>query len=111
MVDYLKFSFRILVALLLIPGSFSYALQKTCTITESFPVATSARANPNDHSENEKLDILWVIDDSSSMESHQTNLKENIRHFFHAFDSEPNVDFRMGMVTTGLRIVTDKQTD
>ena len=43
------------------------------------------------------------------MEVHQNNLKYNIRHFFKVLDEEKNIDYRMGIVTTGLRAVMNEE--
>lgn len=46
-----------------------------------------------------KVDILWVIDNSGSMETSQQNLASNFQSFIHRF-SRLNYDFQMGVVTT-----------
>ena len=45
------------------------------------------------------LDVLWVIDNSGSMNSHQTNLSTNIGSFMSAFIST-GADYRMAVITT-----------
>jgi len=45
------------------------------------------------------LDVLWVIDNSGSMNPHQTNLSSNIGSFMGAFNSS-GADYRMAVITT-----------
>lgn len=97
--------------LTLFPFSFSWAGSKTCTLTETFPVQQESGTDQNSENPNHLLDVIWVIDDSSSMLEHQSNLKENIRHFFKVFDEEKTVDYQMGIVTTGLRVVKDPENN
>ena len=74
---------------------------KMCQNMERFPVAAAdaAKASKNN------LDVIWVIDDSSSMGNHQQNLKNNLNSFFSVLDQNGKVDFQMGVVTTGLTVV------
>lgn len=46
-----------------------------------------------------KMDILWVIDNSGSMQSSQQNLAENFQSFITRFASN-NYDFHMAVTTT-----------
>ncbi len=46
-----------------------------------------------------KVDILFVIDNSNSMDEHQKSLRSNIPRFLQAFQKKANVDFHIGMVT------------
>lgn len=46
-----------------------------------------------------KIDILWVIDNSGSMASSQTNLANNFSSFINNFSSK-NYDFHMAITTT-----------
>ncbi len=45
------------------------------------------------------LDVIWVIDNSGSMNPHQTNLSANIGSFMTAFISS-GADYRMAVITT-----------
>lgn len=45
------------------------------------------------------IDILWVIDNSGSMESSQANLAANFQSFINRFQTL-GLDFRMGVITT-----------
>ena len=47
-----------------------------------------------------KVDILFVIDNSTSMNTHQRNLKKNIREFTNAFTGTAQVKYRVGVVGT-----------
>jgi len=99
----------VLMALTAFPSSFSWAGQRTCTLTETLPVQQDAEQKSHSENADLQLDVIWVIDDSSSMQTHQSNLKENIRHFFKVLDEEKSVDYQMGIVTTGLRVVMDQE--
>jgi hypothetical protein len=46
-----------------------------------------------------KVDILWVIDNSGSMATSQSNLASNFNSFIDRF-SQLNYDFQMGVITT-----------
>lgn len=46
-----------------------------------------------------KIDILWVVDNSGSMDTSQTNLATNFSSFIYRF-SQSNYDFHMAVVTT-----------
>lgn len=46
-----------------------------------------------------KIDILWVVDNSFSMETSQNNLATNFRSFINRFESS-NYDFHMAVTTT-----------
>ena len=45
------------------------------------------------------LDVLWVIDNSGSMNQFQTNLSTNISSFMHAF-AATGADYNMAVITT-----------
>lgn len=46
-----------------------------------------------------KIDILWVIDNSGSMETSQTSLAQNFQSFIQNFKNK-NFDFQMAFTTT-----------
>ncbi|MGE3975020.1 MAG: hypothetical protein AB7F59_10900 [Bdellovibrionales bacterium] len=48
---------------------------------------------------NNKMDILWVIDNSGSMQPAQTNLANNFNSFIQSFSAK-GYDYRMGVTTT-----------
>ena len=48
---------------------------------------------------NDKVDILWVIDNSGSMATSQSNLANNMNSFISEFQSK-NLDFRMTVIGT-----------
>jgi len=59
----------------------------------------------------EKMDILFVIDDSGSMSEEQSNLVSNFPRFVEVLDgytteSGANLDYRLGVTTTGKDITT-----
>lgn len=45
------------------------------------------------------VDILFVIDNSESMEPHQQQLENNIQHFVESFDADHNLDYHIGITT------------
>jgi hypothetical protein len=59
-----------------------------------------------DHDEtvsfNPKVDILFVVDDSGSMESHQSNLSANIKLFTQEIQKTTFLDYHIGVVTTSM---------
>lgn len=48
---------------------------------------------------NGKIDILWVIDNSGSMDSSQQNVAQNFSSFIQLFNSK-GMDYRMAVITT-----------
>ncbi len=48
------------------------------------------------------VDILFVIDNSGSMEPHQTNLSNNVNRFIQGFIKKNGLDFHIGVVTTDM---------
>ena len=57
--------------------------------------------NPFELTQKRKIDLIWVVDNSTSMSSHQKNLKENARYFFNLFKSY-KYDFRIAVITTDM---------
>lgn len=53
-----------------------------------------------------KLDIIWVIDDSGSMEKHHEKISAQIKEFL-TFFLEKDVDFKMGIVSTSLETISN----
>jgi hypothetical protein len=49
-----------------------------------------------------KLDILFVVDDSGSMQTHQSNLSNNIFGFVNGFVQRQDIDYHVGVVTTSM---------
>jgi hypothetical protein len=45
-------------------------------------------------------DVLWVIDNSGSMSSHQKNVIKNTDVFMQSFTSNKKLDWKMGLVST-----------
>ncbi len=46
------------------------------------------------------VDILWVIDDSGSMSTHQNNLIRNALAFMSGFVKNTGIDWRIGLIST-----------
>lgn len=55
---------------------------------------------------NNKIDILWVIDNSGSMGNEQAALAQNFEFFIEDFINK-NVDFKMAITTTDDKLVAD----
>lgn len=49
-----------------------------------------------------RLDVLWVIDNSGSMSSHQRAVIANTNDFMNAFTSRKRLDWKMGLVSTAV---------
>lgn len=52
--------------------------------------------------EKAKVDIVWVVDNSYSMDPYQKNMRQNAEKFIKALSSE-DLDWKMGMLTTSIR--------
>lgn len=62
--------------------------------------ATNARhTDVFTQSQRPKVDLLWVIDNSGSMSSHQANVAQNLPYFV-AFALSEQIDFQVGVTTT-----------
>lgn len=48
------------------------------------------------------VDILFVIDNSGSMEHHQSDLSNNVNRFIQSFVKKSGLDFHIGVVTTDM---------
>ncbi len=59
----------------------------------------SAQADPLKIDVNANVDILFVIDDSGSMKSHQTKFVQNINEFVKEFAKNSVIDFHIGVTT------------
>lgn len=44
------------------------------------------------------VDILFVVDNSATMEAHQAKLSANINHFVKAFEANKNLDYHLGIL-------------
>src|SRR4051812_39209706 len=49
---------------------------------------------------NNRLDILWVIDNSGSMQQHQQNVIDNTEKFMKAFTKKSHLDWQMGLLSS-----------
>ncbi len=47
-----------------------------------------------------RIDVLWVIDNSGSMMTHQKNVIDNTKYFMNAFTSKKALDWKMGLLST-----------
>lgn len=63
----------------------------------------------NGTAQNSKIDILWVIDNSGSMDTSQQNLSQNFPSFISGFSSR-GLDFHMGVVATDTFIALPSMT-
>ena len=55
-----------------------------------------------------EVDILFVVDNSGSMNTHQQNLAKNIELFTNEFLRQPFISYHVGVITTESRGSTDK---
>jgi hypothetical protein len=61
--------------------------------------ATEETAQEETADFNSKVDILFVIDNSTSMKEEQANLVKNIDEFAKAFSKNTTLDFHIGVLT------------
>lgn len=45
------------------------------------------------------VDILFIVDNSASMEPHQQRLAANIQHFVESFEQDKNIDYHIGITS------------
>lgn len=57
---------------------------------------------------NPKVDILFVIDNSFSMDEHQSNLISNLNRFAAAFSKNVQIDYHVGVLTTDMNSFAGK---
>lgn len=62
-------------------------------------LASGSTFHQNSASQNTKIDVLWVIDNSGSMDTSQRNLASNFNSFITEF-SKVGYDFQLGVTTT-----------
>ena len=65
----------------------------------SFGPAAPFQVDTFDQQEVQKVDILWMVDNSRSMQAKQDRLKANI-HNFMQFLADQNVDYHLGVVSS-----------
>jgi hypothetical protein len=71
-----------------------------CSKTTTFSLlADSQNFQQAAETVNNKIDILWVVDNSGSMDSLQANLNRNFSSFINNFQSK-GFDFQLGVTTT-----------
>lgn len=58
---------------------------------------------PQDLTFTPTVDILFVVDDSGSMSTHQTNLVRNMQLFIDALKQNQELDYHIGVVSTDMR--------
>lgn len=51
---------------------------------------------------NPEVDVLFIVDDSGSMGTHQNNLIQNIDRFVAAFTARTNIDYHIGVLTSSM---------
>lgn len=64
------------------------------------PYRTQADVIPVRDRVQQKIDMLFVVDDSGSMAGEQSILAESFSSFIAAFDAKPNIDWQIGVTTT-----------
>jgi len=72
-----------------------------CTgqLLDSFRYQNSKEAFNSQTEINTKVDLLWVVDNSSSMDIAQKNIREKVAGFAESYLT-PNWDIRLGVITT-----------
>lgn len=73
-----------------------------CSDTTRFGIAPTEVNFGQKVSYNNKVDILWVVDNSNSMADAQANLAAQTADFFNALNSL-NLDYRIAAITTDMR--------
>jgi hypothetical protein len=61
---------------------------------------TGALDDNGDDFQASKVDLLFIIDNSGSMQSHQTNLSKNVTAFTKAFTAGVGLDYHIGVITS-----------
>jgi hypothetical protein len=74
----------------------NYLYREVLPSTQSF----TSTYNVKEAIKRDKVDILWVIDNSGSMGSYQNAVKSNLSLFMQQFTSRQNVDWKMGLIST-----------
>ena len=96
MSKYLFHTISILFLTLLVncqkPNDFRYVVPEAPHVNNKVNVKELIGAN--------QLDILWVIDNSGSMGTHQKNVIANMDQFITALSSSSNLDWRSGLIST-----------
>lgn len=66
------------------------------------PVVTNDKVDTDGGTEvfDPSVDILFVVDDSGSMMTHQTNLANNITRFVSAFTKRGSIDYHIGVINS-----------
>lgn len=81
-------------------AAFTFVITNCGDSGSSFSLGSNSDAfQQSNGTVNDKIDILWVIDNSGSMESSQTNLGTNFSSFISGFASK-GLDYRMAFTTT-----------
>jgi hypothetical protein len=70
-----------------------------CGKESSFSLLSEADKFTQDVAFNTKVDILWVMDNSGSMESSQSNVADNMQAFIQDFSTK-SLDYKMAVTTT-----------
>ncbi len=74
---------------------------KNCSTTSSSGETHCQSFTQQEKQSNTPIDILWVIDNSRSMEHEQQLLAQNFATFINSFANQyQNTDFKMGIITT-----------
>jgi hypothetical protein len=93
----MKYSLLLIGALLLSCSDASQKLQLPVVIT-----GESVSDKLQDDFQDPRVDILFVVDNSGSMEAHQRNLSANIDRFLNAFSRVGGLDYHLGVVSTDM---------
>ena len=79
-------------------------IENNVTMESTVPLLGEGTANANqtdtfDQLNDNKVDILWVVDDSGSMSEEQNDLAQNFQYFT-MFASSLSADWQLGVITT-----------
>lgn len=81
-------------------GTLALVASLGCSKSTNFSLLEDEnRFQQSSESSNGKMDILFVIDNSGSMETSQTQIAQNFRRFISLFDSK-GFDYRIAVTTT-----------
>lgn len=95
----------IIIAILMAVGCSEKTPKKLPQVIND-PEKVSEVAPISKNSFRPKLDILFVIDDSGSMQTHQSNLSQNIGKFADAIVRTKFLDYQVGVITSSATSAT-----
>ena len=61
---------------------------------------------PGSIKQSKELDVIWMLDDSASMEGYQKLLSNSVPELLEQFYARSELSFRMAIVTTNRKVVS-----